>query len=133
LSSFPLGTKKLELKMDAGGISYDNIRLQKDNKFSAENHFVTWVYKENVNKAEKKYNQIQLIIRNESQEVYDENFDDNELFGIKMLIDLRKRLRIRYNSEKSSFFDCKYEHLLGMTAILTEECKIWWSKKFEIK
>ena len=133
LNSFPIGTKKLELKMDAGGISYDNIKLQKDNKFSAENHFVSWVYKDNTNKAEGKYNQIQLIIRNECQEAHDEYFEESELFGTKMLIDTRKRLKNRYSSEKGSFFDCKYEHLMGMAAILTEECTVWWSKKFEIK
>lgn len=126
------GYQKLEIKMDAGKISNENIVLFKDNKYSVENLFATWLYKD-ITEADKKYNQIRLIVQNECQAVYDEMIATNNIFfGMEMLTEIRKKLRERFFSDQSSFFDCKYEHLLGMAAVLTEECKIWWSIKFNI-
>lgn len=131
LGKIPTGERKLEVKMDRGGISYDNIVLQKDLKYSTEKQISSWIYKYNEEKANMKYNQVKLIVNNECQESYDEN--KNTLrFGQQMLIDVRKRLKKRFKEEKASFFDLKYEHLLGMVGILTEECKIWWSTKFKV-
>lgn len=127
------GVKKLEKKMDAGGISYDNIQLAKDQKYSSESLAASWIHKFDQNEAEKRYDQVKLIINNECQEAFDESLKPTELFGTEMLISVRKRLKDRYFREKESFFDCKYDHLLGVAAILTEECKVWWSQKFDIK
>ncbi|MBN1118168.1 MAG: DUF4297 domain-containing protein [Bacteroidales bacterium] len=125
-------SKILELKMDAGNISYDNIQLAKDNMYSFECLITSWLYKYDQNEVEKRYNQVKLIINNESQEAFDET-KSTESFGTKMLINLRKRIKERHQREPNIFFNCKHEHLLGLVAILTEECKVWWSDKFDIK
>jgi len=132
LDNFPNGSSRLEKKMDAGGISYENIQLVKDQIFSLENHAASWLYKYDSKQAAHQYDQIKLIVQNECQEAHDENMS-TELYGQKMLIKVRERLRNRYGSEKPIFFDCQYDHLLGMAGVLTEECKIWWSNKFDIK
>lgn len=50
-----------------------------------------------------------------------------------MLNSVRIRLRGRYENQiRPLLSDCIYEHILGVTAILTEKCKVWWSKEFEI-
>jgi hypothetical protein len=132
LDGMPKETRKLVLKMDKGNISFENVGLQKDNKFAAEKHFISWIHKYGNEKASKQYGQVKLIVQNECQAAYDESFKKDEAFGTEMLRDLRKRLRGRLDAEKQSFFDCKQEHLLGMAGILTEECKVWWSEKFPI-
>lgn len=124
--------KIMEIKMDAGGISYDNIKLAKDQKFSIEALTTSWLYKYDQIEAVKRYNQVKLIINTECQEAYDEEEQKDKSFGSNMLKKVRLKLRERYKTDAVSFFDCKYEHLLGMVGVLTEECLVWWSEKFKI-
>lgn len=132
IGEIPQGYQKLEIKMDAGKVSSENILLFKDNKFSVENLLASWLFKD-TDQAEKKYNQFRLIVHNECQAVYDNMLiKGNDFFGMEMLSEVRTRLRERFREDSSSFYDCKFEHLLGMAGILTEECKLWWSTKFQI-
>jgi hypothetical protein len=124
--------KKLEAKMDAGGITYQNIELAKDQKYSFESLTVSWLYKYPEDEANKRYDQVVSIVKNQCQESFDEVFDEEELFGMKMLKVARAKLRTRHAGQESDFFDCKYEHLLGVAGVLTEDCKIWWSKHFNL-
>ncbi|MEG4202831.1 dsDNA nuclease domain-containing protein [Microcoleus sp. Pol7_A1] len=133
LSKMPKGMKKLELKMAAGGISANNIDNIKDLKSSMENQLVTWLYKKGERKTKEQYEHIRIIVRNQCQEAHDLTRINNELFGNKMLNKVRECLDLVYkNKEGCSLFGLRYEHLLGMAGILTEECKIWWSEEFDI-
>lgn len=132
IQDVPYGTKRLEQKMDRGGISYENVQLQRDHKYSVESHLTSWLHKYDTEKASKLYNQAKLIVKTECQESYDEFFSEND-FGQDMLKDIRKRLRLRKAEDNNVFHDMSHEHILGLVGVLTEECKIWWSKKFEIK
>ena len=109
------------------------MNLQKDNKYAAEKHYISWIHKHGEDKAKKQYEQVKLIVQNECQGAYDETKNTTEEFGTEMLKDVRKRLKGRITNDRNSFFGCKEEHLLGMSAILTEDCKIWWSEKFDIE
>lgn len=129
--SIPKTTSVLERKMDKGDINIDNVTLMKDNKFATES-FMTKEYYRSNKLSEEKYNQIRQIVLNECQASYD-SFNKNSIFGLEMLNDVRNRLMERYKLDKTCFFGCTPEHLLGMAGILTEECKVWWSEKFEIK
>ncbi|TMU57443.1 dsDNA nuclease domain-containing protein [Flagellimonas algicola] len=122
----------MTVKMDAGRISSENIDLSRDYKYSMTNHLLSLMYKEGPEIADKKYNQIKLIVNTECQEAFDEFEDKNLVFGQQMLKNIRSRLRLISKKDQESVFNARYEHLLGMVGILTEECKVWWSKKFEI-
>jgi len=125
--------RAMQLKMAKGGVSIQNIDLAKDLKFSAERLLAGWIHKYGSGEANKRHQHLSLVIRNECQEAHDLSKTDDELFGEKMLNEVRKRLRERYQHEISSQYnDCVYEHLLGIAAMLTEECKIWWSEVFSI-
>ncbi len=132
ISDLPRGMRKLELKMAKGNISARNINLAKDHKFSTEKLLNGWIYKYGPEKAEKRYDQLSIIIGTECQEAYDLVVTEDILFGQKMLNDIRQRLRQRLSEDPSSFFGCKYEHLLGFAAMLTELCEVWWSEEFVI-
>ena len=124
--------QKLAAKMDAGGISLENIELAKDQKYSFEALTLTWLYKYPEDEANKRYDQVISIVKNQCQESFDEAFKDEQLFGIDMLRLTRGKIRTRYMGQESDFFDCKYEHLLGVAGVLTEDCKVWWSKHFTL-
>lgn len=132
LSALPRGMSKLELKMAAGRISILSIHLAMDHKFSAEYLLDQWLYKHGEKKANERYEHLRTIVRTECQEAYDSVKNSDEPFGEKMLAEVRRRLRERHSQDKNSLFDCHYEHLLGFSGILTEDCTLWWSKAFEI-
>ena len=132
VSDLPRGMQTMELKMAKGKVSAANIHRSKDLKYSADRLFNSWIYKYGVEKADAQYKQMTVIVSNECQEAYDELCQKEEPFGQNMLIAIRERLRERIVNDSDSFFDCKYEHLLGVAGILTELCEVWWSKKFEI-
>jgi hypothetical protein len=134
LSDLPRGMRKLEQKMGKGGMSVSNITLAKALKYAYETHFDKWIYKysDAPQRAIERYEQLKLIIGNECQESYDIVCKKDEPFGQEMLIDIRKRLRERWQNEPKLFFDCTYEHLLGVVGVLTELCEVWWSEQFDI-
>ncbi|HRH50682.1 MAG TPA: dsDNA nuclease domain-containing protein [Panacibacter sp.] len=126
------GIKILEKKLDAGGISSANVSLIKDQKYSFETYISKLVHKLGVPITTGQYNQLQLITHSICQEVYDNYAIGNELFGTKMLIEIRAKLMERLKNDKNCFADFKYEHLLGMAAVLTEDCRVWWSTPFNL-
>jgi hypothetical protein len=126
------GSSVLEKKLDAGGIDNANINLIKDLKYSFEAFTAQWVHQLEQKEAVERFNQLQLIVHSECQEIFDTCKTDEELFGEDMLQKVRARLRDRIQNDGHLFPDCSYEHLVGMAAVLTEDCRVWWSKKFQI-
>lgn len=131
IQTIPKTTKVLERKMDVANITVENVKLIKDQKFAFETLIVERFYQDKV-QSEIDYNHLRQIVLSESQASHDETFDEINAFGMKMLNDVRKRIRERYLIDKDTFRGCQIEHLLGLIAILTEECKVWWSKKFDV-
>lgn len=127
------GNKVLEKKLDAGGINSNNVSLLKDQKFSFDTYVTKLVHKLGVEITRSQYDQIQLIVQTVCQEVYDQFHTEEELYGMKMLTEIRTRLMTRLQIDTESFNEFKYEHLLGMVAVLTEDCKVWWSPHFYIE
>lgn len=133
LQDLPRGMRVMEMKMAKGGISAQNIDLTKDLKYSAEKMAAGWIHKYGLQEASRLYEHLYIVVRNESQEAYDLTKNDNTPFGTQMLTEVRKRLRDRYSYEIGiQYNDCKFEHMLGIAGILTENCKLWWSESFEI-
>lgn len=131
ISSIPKTTKTLEKKMDAGDITIDNIKLIKDQKYAFESLITERFYKDQ-NQTEDDYNHLIQIALNESQMSFDESYNKINAFGMQMLKDLRKRIHRRHLHNSDTFRGCEIEHIFGLIAILTEECKVWWSDKFEL-
>ena len=132
VADLPQGITKLDLKMAAGKVSARNIRRIVDFKYSAETLLNSWIYKYSRKKANRYYEQLSLIVGNECEEAYDLVQTENKPFGQEMLNEVRQRLRRRLANAPHLFFGCEYEHLLGIVAILTEQCEVWWSEEFTI-
>ena len=54
-------------------------------------------------------------------------------YGPTMYQKLRQRLSERVKLQAHSLFGATEEHLVGAAGILTEDCSVWWSEKFELK
>lgn len=131
IQAIPKSVKILEKKMDVGNITIENINLIKDQKFAFEALIAERFYK-NKSQTEIDYNHLRQIVLSQSQMSYDESYNDTGTFGMTMLKDIRVRINQRFFLDKESFRECQVEHLFGLIAILTEECKVWWSIKFDL-
>jgi hypothetical protein len=126
-------TKLLEKKMLRGGIGASNIRLMKNNNWSAQYLFVEWLHKRGRVEAENHADHLSLLVWNECQEAHDSVKKPNELYGEKMLEIVRNKLHYTFDNQiKSQYHEMSYPQLLGVAGILTEDCKLWWSEWFDI-
>jgi hypothetical protein len=132
VADLPPGITTLALKMAAGKVSARNIRRIIDFKYSVEKLLNSWIYKYSPRKANRNYAQLSLIVASECDEAYDLVQTENKPFGQEMLNEVRQRIRRRLENDPHLFFGCEYEHLLGIVAILTEQCEVWWSEEFTI-
>lgn len=133
VDALPQGTRLLQQKMAAGGVSVENIALATDHKVSAEFLLQQWFFKYGNAEANSRYRHLRTIVRTEAYEASDEAAADDRLYGAAMLERVRSRLRARHRTGSSSLFEVHYEHLLGVAGILTEECTLWWSKPFSVE
>ncbi len=134
-SGLPLalsGLETMKLKLDRGGVSEENIQILQDLKYSAEHLVLAWLAKHGDDRAVQYYDNAELVVLNACQEAFDNVSLSGDRFGTQMLIEVRERLTRRYSDDRERLHGCMYEHLLGIAGILTEECKVWWSKKFPL-
>ncbi len=127
---FKSSTKVLESKLNAGYINIENINIIKEDKYAFEAFMTEKFYKDEEH-ATSEYNHYRHMMLSESQDSYD-RFNKEAIFGMDMLINVKDRIKERFKYDKEHLFNCTPEHLLGMVAILTEECQVWWSDKFEV-
>ncbi len=122
----------MERKMDEGGLFVEEIDEIHNKSIDIESLVRYWKYKYNNKRALEYYRHIKTIVRDESLESYYDRdvFTDN--FGREMLRDIQKRLKKRYELDiVGQIPNCFYEDLIGVCGLLTNDCTLWWSEKFE--
>jgi hypothetical protein len=132
ISSLPKGMDIMEFKMASGGLDFSNIDLMKDLNASSLTLLIEWMHIHGPKEANKRAEHLRLIVQTECQEAHDSAQNSNVLYGKEMLQNVRERLKEKHEETKMLYSDCLYNHLLGIAGILTEDCKVWWSNKFEI-
>ncbi|HZS26783.1 MAG TPA: dsDNA nuclease domain-containing protein [Candidatus Angelobacter sp.] len=133
VSNLPTGQHVLEKKMAAGGISFQSIDAAKDHHRSAEFILQNWLHKYGLQSANQRFEQLSVIVNTQCAEAFDAVYSETDLFGSPMLTELRSRLREITKDDSESIFKTRYEQLLGIASIATENCKVWWSKKFDLE
>jgi len=121
---------RLELKMDSGGIKAMDIFYYKSHKVSADALLAKWHKKYGSQEANDRFQHLNNKVGNQCQEAYRVHYDETEKFGAQMLIDVSERLMGISPEIKTTFSDCSYEHLLGISGVLTQECLVVWSKEY---
>ncbi len=76
--------------------------------------------------------QLESIVQSECDEAYLEAKYDNKPTGETMLMDVRKRLRRIAENHPADVLNEPYDTLIGFAGLLTSDCKVWWSEKFDI-
>lgn len=132
LSDLPKGMKIMETKMAVGGISLGDIQLAKDHRASAEKLLLEWSYKYSTTQAAERYEHLKTLVLTEAQEAHNATRNPRRLFGQAMLAEVQRRLRARFDADRARFLGSSYEHALGIAGMATEECRLWWSREFDI-
>jgi hypothetical protein len=133
VTTLPKGMTRIEKKMAAGGIPSCDVELVKDLKFSMDKLLQEWMYKYGPEEASKRYDHLQLIVKDDCFEASGHTKASGP-YGPAMLARIRSNLKDSAKHHRSQLapLGISYNHLLGVTGILTEDCKVWWTDPFDV-
>lgn len=123
----PGSEKLLELKLDAGGLSITTLNSAIDLKNSVEYLGQRWLTRHGAEVTKTRLRDIRSQVLRDASVAFENTKQNNEqLFGAKMLHELRLALE-RRASDAAAVFNCTKEHLEGFAFQLSSECAIDWS------
>lgn len=128
--TFPFGSHRLEKKMAIGGISATSIEVAKDHQTSAEHALQEWIARYGGEVADERCTHIDVAVRTRCAEAFDETYSDTAPFGSHMLAEVRKKIG-ELSIDKQHVLGLSYEQLLGFVSLATQQCKVWWSDRFD--
>jgi hypothetical protein len=124
---------KLGEKMQEGGIIDKHISRVKDYSLATEEALLSLILQPGFDEA--AIQQIEAIVENACDEaqLHAECNSTSAKYGNKMLSAIHSRLReIALHTPKDVYYQ-RYEFLVGIAGLLSEECRVWWSEEFTLK
>jgi hypothetical protein len=82
--------------------------------------------------GESIISQIENVVLGECDDANLRASQTKEPFGQIMLINVQDRLKQISETEPSRVYRQSYDTLVGVAGMLTSECKVWWSERFEL-
>jgi Cap4 dsDNA endonuclease len=119
-------------KLAQGGVETARVTTIKDLVRSFEFLFLRWSRKYGVEEATKRHNNVFGVVQFEAAEAKVHAEKTGEPYGSVMYAILFDRLNNRAKQDSDQLYKCRPEHLLGATGLLTQQCKTWWSSKFDV-
>ena len=132
IDQLPQGTRVQQAKMTAGGIVIDDVDEAVDQRQAAEYAASTWLNKYGFRVANAKYQDIRSAVLTECNEARNQAARSGGQYGPAMLALVKERVRVLHNREGAKLHDLRYDQLLGIAGVLAEECRLWWSEKFDL-
>jgi hypothetical protein len=122
----------LEQKLERGGL-VDMIEYMKAREQAAEYQFLEEQAKDPMTAAHQ-LRQVEEAVHGECLEAYlAAKASAQAPFGPTMFNDISSRLRRLESERKQLLGGSPYEVLMGTAALLTTECRLWWSDRFRLK
>lgn len=122
----------LEKKLKRGGLEDDVVAYMKSRDLSAEYCLLETQARDPATFG-TLLKQVEESVHGECVEAFIEARITPEPFGEAMFRDLSARLRRLETDRKLLLGGQPYETLMGVAAMLTNECRVWWSKRFSIE
>ena len=132
VDQLPQGTRVQQAKMTAGGIVIDDVDEAVQQRQAAEYIVSTWLNRYGVPKANAKYQDVRSAVLTECNEAKNQAAQAGGQYGPAMLGLVKERVRALHANEGARLHDLRYDQLLGIAGFLTEECRLWWSEKFDL-
>ena len=83
--------------------------------------------------GKQKIAQVQNVVFSECDEAHLRASSHQAPFGPAMLIDVYNRLEAIASNDPSKVNQQPYEVLVGVAGLLTSDCQVWWSDKFQME
>ena len=120
----------LEKKMIKGGLN-EHIGIMKEQVNGTDNYLIKFSYR-NPEEFESKCDHLSTKVEAISKEVDLEFIEEKNSYGLKKYKLMIERFRKLASEEKENIFEVPFECLMGISGILTDDCKIWWSPPFDL-
>ena len=114
--------------MALGGLSYADIEQMKDEVSSLEHTFLRWKERHGLEEANRRLAHFEHLAKRDARLAEAAVASSNRIYGSAMLAELRSRSAQTCVAEKDRLFGCRPEHLVGAAGLLSEECRVWWSR-----
>jgi hypothetical protein len=121
----------LEKKMIRGGLA-DQIETMRRRALSAEYHFIQKAHTI-PDRIDAILDQVVNMVKGECDDALLLASEAPEPFGRGMLADVQRRLRELSKRRPEMVEHETYECLMGVAGLLTGECAVWWSKRFNLE
>lgn len=121
----------LEQKLSRGGLD-DTVEYMKAREQAAEYCFLEEQAKDPL-AAGRQLRQVEEAVHGECLEAYMAAKTSGQPFGQVMFNDVSGRLRKLEKDRKDLLGGHPYEVLMGTAALLTSECRVWWSERFQLR
>lgn len=121
---------KLAKKLEKGGLSDHTITMQR--RALATEKRLLELHTTQPEKLVRLLDQLESIVQGECDEALLAAKYASGPTGELMLLDLHKRLRNIADNDPAYVLNERYDTLIGIASLLTSECKVWWSEKFDI-
>lgn len=125
----PTRSRLLEMKLQQGGLG-KLTEYMKAREQAAEYFFLEEQAKDSKS-AEIQLRQIEEAVHGECLESFMALYTSETMFGQAMFNDVSTRLKSLEIRRKELLGGAPYELLMGTAALLTSECRVWWSTRFQ--
>ncbi|HMR54770.1 MAG TPA: dsDNA nuclease domain-containing protein [Amaricoccus sp.] len=119
-------------KLAKGGVEAARVTNIEDRVRSFEALFIEWSRKYGADEAKKRYNNVLAAVQFEAAEAHASAEKGAEPYGSTMYGTLAERLMARARDDRDQLHGCRPEHLIGAAGVLTQQCKTWWSRHFDV-
>jgi hypothetical protein len=120
----------LEKKFARGGLT-DQVLTMRRRTLTSEYRLLELSHS-NPEKFHNTLNQIECVVQAECDESLLVASAKSKSFGQDMLIEVQKRLKNIAEEHPNKVEFESYEFLIGVVGLLTEQCTVWWSEKFDL-
>ncbi len=128
----PPGVDVLTEKLERGGLQATRVDKVRDFKASMESLYLRWRYKHSLDEANRRLTHLKMLVEDDCVEAQIA-VQNGGAYAPAMYTSLRERLAARVAGNGHPLFGATEEHLVGAAGILTEECRVWWSERFELR
>lgn len=132
LEDLPHDLARMFQKLAAGELQKCRIDLMEDLVRSFQHLQVKWARKYGSNKAKELTDDLLAKVLVDCVEAEAQIGDTEAPFAKEKYDNLKLELEQRISLQSKSTHSVTREHMLGAAGVLTEQCKVWWSPKFEL-
>jgi Cap4-like dsDNA endonuclease family protein len=119
-------------KLEKGELETARVLQLEDLVHSVEALYMKWATRFGAEEANKRINDLKKVVQFDCTEAKVAASKNGEPYASAMYGALYTQVKARCAMNDEHVYKCRPEHLMGTAGILSQECKVWWSKEFQL-